>query len=398
MILFTHPTGNANVRQALIAFEEAGLLGCFSTALAVPSGCPFLSRRSYPVSWGKTCINPWREALRLASTRNGLKGLTRPESGWASIDRVYQTLDKKNSRMLKSPKYNAIYAYEDGALESFRAAKRMNKAAIYELPIAYGPYARRLLEQEAKIRPEWAITLGGLHDSGDKLIRKKKELEAADKVIVPSQFVLDSLPDTIRQSRPCHVVPYGADTDSDRWMAISEEKVSDGPLKVLFVGSLSQRKGLANVLEAATQLHGKSMELHLLGSPLAPMIFYRKVYPHFTYHPPCPNAQVKSLMQACDVLVLPSLVEGRALVQLEALSCGLPLLVTPNAGGSDLVIEGQTGFMLQPSSTESLVERLAWLMNNRERLPAMRRACLAMAKKMAWVHYRKELVDVVRGL
>jgi glycosyltransferase involved in cell wall biosynthesis len=45
-------------------------------------------------------------------------------------------------------------------------------------------------------------------------------------------------------------------------------------------------------------------------------------------------------MKAHDALVLPSIVEGRALVQQEALSCGLPIIVTPNAGGEDLVEEG----------------------------------------------------------
>ena len=46
-------------------------------------------------------------------------------------------------------------------------------------------------------------------------------------------------------------------------------------------------------------------------------------------------------MQQHDALVLPSIVEGRALVQQEFLSCGLPIIVTPNSGGEDLVEEGK---------------------------------------------------------
>ena len=51
-------------------------------------------------------------------------------------------------------------------------------------------------------------------------------------------------------------------------------------------------------------------------------------------------------MKAHDALVLPSIVEGRALVQQEALACRLPIIVTPNAGGEDLVEEGITGHLV----------------------------------------------------
>ena len=56
----------------------------------------------------------------------------------------------------------------------------------------------------------------------------------------------------------------------------------------------------------------------------------------FTYEPPRPHHEVLQLMKTCDVLVLPSIVEGRALVQQEAMSCRLPVIATRNAGADDL--------------------------------------------------------------
>ena len=70
------------------------------------------------------------------------------------------------------------------------------------------------------------------------------------------------------------------------------------------------------------------------------MNFYREQCAGFIHEPPRPHAAVMQLMQTCDVLALPSLVEGRALVQQEAMACGLPLIVTANAGAEDLVEEG----------------------------------------------------------
>lgn len=374
------------------------MLGAFSTALAAPEGFPVLGRRSYPVSWWKTHLAPWRESVRLAAARFGLSALTRPERGWASVDQVYASLDRKTARLLESPKFNAVYAYEDGGLECLRAARKFGKAAIYELPIAFGPYARGLLEEEAKRRPDWVFSLGGLQDSEAKMRRKREELEAADLVVVPSRFVMESLPNEIRESRSCELVPYGADPAVKALRGAKEESrdAEDRPLRVLFVGSLSQRKGLADVLEAFAALGRTDVELHLLGSPMADLAFYRNRFSAFIYHPPCARSEVLATMLKCDVLVLPSLIEGRALVQLEALSCGLPIIITPNTGGEDLLVEGETGLGVPPSSPKALAERIAWLADHREKLPAMRQAARKMAERKSWGAYRRRLVDVVK--
>ena len=99
---------------------------------------------------------------------------------------------------------------------------------------------------------------------------------------------------------------------------------------------MSQRKGLADLFEAMKLLKGEPISLSILGQPSMPMEFYRKQFAEFEYFPPCSNQKVREIMKAHDALVLPSIVEGRALVQQEALSCGLPIIVTPNAGGEDL--------------------------------------------------------------
>jgi glycosyltransferase involved in cell wall biosynthesis len=343
-------------------------------------------------------ISPLRECARLSAARLGFSELTAPEKGWASIDAIYLALDERTARLLKSPDYTGVYAYEDGALASLRAARAMGKAAIYELPIAFGPYAKTILEEEAQRRPKWRFTLGGLSDSDKKMARKRAEIEAADLIITPSQFVLDSIPATVRSSRPCAMVPYGADPaieDHEIHKARNSD-TADHPLRLLFVGSFSQRKGLADILDACSRLSHKDIELHLLGSPMAPLAFYRRHYPNFIYHSPCARSTVIETMLGCDVLMLPSLVEGRALVQLEALSCGLPIIISPNTGGDDLLDEGKTGWKVDPSSPDQLADRIEWFVENRDRLPEMRSAALAMARSHSWEASRRELINAVR--
>jgi glycosyltransferase involved in cell wall biosynthesis len=130
----------------------------------------------------------------------------------------------------------------------------------------------------------------------------------------------------------------------------------------------------------------------LLGQPCAPWEFYRGQGVPFTYEAPRANAAVLALMAQCDALVLPSIVEGRAIVQLEALSCGLPLLVTPNAGGEDLVVDGETGFLVPIRQPAILAEKISWLLAHRAELPALREACRARANLVSWDSYRARLL------
>ena len=75
---------------------------------------------------------------------------------------------------------------------------------------------------------------------------------------------------------------------------------------------------------------------------------------------PCPNDKVCAIMKEHDALVLPSIIEGRALVQQEALSCGIPIIVTENAGGKDLINEGITGHLVPIRSPEKIAKKSSY--------------------------------------
>jgi glycosyltransferase involved in cell wall biosynthesis len=86
---------------------------------------------------------------------------------------------------------------------------------------------------------------------------------------------------------------------------------------------MTQRKGLPDLFSAMKVLNRPDVELIVLGTPLIPLEFYQAEYPGFLYEPVRPHAEVRRLMLGCDVLVLSSIVEVRAMVRMEALSCGL---------------------------------------------------------------------------
>ncbi len=125
------------------------------------------------------------------------------------------------------------------------------------------------------------------------------------------------------------------------------------------------------------------------------MDFYRQQYAGFRYEPPRSHRDLLLLMQQCDVLVLPSVVEGRALVQQEAMSCGLPLIVTPNAGGEDLVEPEQTGLLVPIRSPEKLAGAIAWFADHRPDLPLMSERGLRKVAECTWKEYARKVLAVL---
>jgi glycosyltransferase involved in cell wall biosynthesis len=212
-------------------------------------------------------------------------------------------------------------------------------------------------------------------------------------VICPSEFVRGSLPPAELGRRRCLVAPFGSPT-VDLGVGVTQ-KNSDRPLRVLFAGTMSQRKGLADLFLATKLLDTKRIELIVMGSLLRPLNWYRQ-FADFVYEAPRPHAEVLDLMQTCDFLVLPSIVEGRALVQQEAMACGLPVIATANAGADDLIANGETGFLIPIRSPEAIAERINWFATNREQIAGMGIAAQTRARELTWRGYGEKVVAALR--
>ncbi len=115
--------------------------------------------------------------------------------------------------------------------------------------------------------------------------------------------------------------------------------------------------------------------------------------PDFIHESTRPHAAVLALMGTCDVLCLPSIVEGRALVVQEALSVGLPAIVTANTGADDAIEAGRCGFVVPIRSPEAIAERLAWCADHRAALRAFSAAAQAAAARLTWPHYGRAVVS-----
>ena len=388
-IVVSHPTGNTFVRALLEELEKNQLLGIFYTTIGTGSSInPLIKalsqKRGYAIPDSKISRQWIPELVRLLAKGDQSKKRKR-------TDHSYLALDKKVSSKLTKQDTQVLHAYEDGAYYSFKRAKELGIQCSYELPIAHWATVRRLLAEEAERYPQWEPTLESTREPEEKLFRKEEELRMADRITCPSQFVLDSIPKEIKQHTPIQVSPFGSPRSQP-----SDGKIvtkTSNSLKLLFVGSMSQRKGLADLFKAMKLVKKEPVTLSVLGQPSMPMEFYRKQFSDFQYFPPCSNQKVREIMMKHDMLVLPSIIEGRALVQQEALSCGLPIIVTPNTGGEDLVEEGLTGNLVPIQSPEKLAQCILKNLEERNSLKEKKVECLTKAQQYSWEEYASKIID-----
>jgi alpha-maltose-1-phosphate synthase len=407
MLILSHPTGNENVREATRSLDDAGLLSEFWTSVSwrpehflnslLPNSLrKELNRRSFPhLRREQVVCRPWPEAGRLLARRFGIASLLRHEVGRFSVDAVYRSLDEEvAARLLRPLDVNAVYAYEDGALATFRAARRLNKKAIYELPIGYWKLGRELMEEEAALQPEWAMTLPGKIDSPQKLCRKDEELALATHIVVPSNYVRRSLSKAGHLKATVSVVPYGAPEVS------AERRRSTSPnnkLRVVFIGALTQRKGLSYLLRAVQGMES-SITLTLVGRRVGQCKLLDAALRSHRWIPSLSHAEVLEELRHQDVMVFPSLFEGFALVILEAMASGVPVITTSHGGAPDFLSDREDGFLVPVRDVNAIAEKLELLAADRERLAAMSHAAMRKAALHSWRQYRQHLASTVQTI
>jgi len=407
MILFSHPTGNANVRHAALGLQRAGLLSEFWTCInhqpdgifsrLLPGGLrQQLARRAFPAELQPHLRSyPFLEYGRLLAGRFGPAFLTRHEKGQLSVDAVYRSLDRRVCRRLRRARnITGVYAYEDGAADTFREAKRRGLPALYDLPIGYWRAARDLLIEEAQREPEWASTLIGNEDSPAKTDRKDEELALADTVYVASSFTLKTLSSAPAFRAKVEVIPYGAPPRPVN-APVRTRRAASGPLRAIFVGSLGQRKGLSYLFQARRAL-GRGTELTVIGTlPLQPCPALERELKQVRWIPSCPHATVLAEMAAHDVFVFPSLFEGFGLVLLEAMAMGLPILTTAHTAGPDLIDDGIEGFIVPIRSAAAITEKMELLRANPALIDEMGARAAARASTFTWASYESRLATSV---
>src|SRR5262249_55504695 len=159
------------------------------------------------------------------------------------------------------------------------------------------------------------------------------------------------------------------------------------------VGHLRQRKGLSYLFDAMRALD-RVASLTLIGPKPVDCAVLSEALGRHRWLGAVPYGRVLEEMRRHDVLVLPSLIEGFALVILEAMAQGLPVITTPNSGAATVIENGVDGFIVPIRDSEAIVDRVTRLANRAE-LTEMSAAALRIAGTMSWANQERRLVELL---
>lgn len=391
-VLFGHPCGNPNSHHAALAHYEAGWLEAFclpwmptekqlhhlQRAPGLRAWAARLERRKFaPLLPAPRIEGQWGEWQRMLQ-RISFPKMADERLSYAANDWLMRTMARASQRA----NVTAVHAYEDCSLWQFEAAKRQGKACIYDMPIGYYPAWEERQQRLAREYADWLPSQGLPANRYARPAQKQQEMQLADVVLAPSSFVRQ----TIQQftDKKVAFAPYGVDLEF--WQPPASPS-PNGPLRFLFAGQISIRKGAPVLLEAWRKATLKDAQLDLVG--LWGLASERRadLPAGVNVSDPCAREDLRRRYQTADVYVLPSFFEGFALSGLEAMACGLPVIASEVMAGMELATEANSR-SVTAGEVESLIAALRWFSENRDRLPAMKRAARAAVEAFTWERYR----------
>jgi glycosyltransferase involved in cell wall biosynthesis len=304
------------------------------------------------------------------------------------------TLGKK-AQQLAVRSGAAIVSYSYYAYSAFQDAPAHVPRILFQAH-PHPASVRTILAQELELHPECRTSLLrewelGLPDVDYR--RLVQETQSAQAWIVASSFTKATLVEHGVPAAKISVVPYGVDLD---WFTPARgPRPRTGPLRVLFVGTINQRKGIRYLVDALERLDTSQVQLTVCGRVVDDLSVLRSSRTTIDIRPNVNAEELRAQYRAADVFVLPSLAEGFGHVLLEALACGTPVITTTRSAGPDLIRDGLEGMVIRPADSTTLAATLQWCLDSRGELRAMRPLARERAEIFTWAAFRSRIATIV---
>ncbi len=289
-----------------------------------------------------------------------------------------------------------VVAYEGFALPAFEAAAMRGRPPprFLNYPVAHHRQRRKIRAAELAREPAFAPTWPGFDDWGPgHEERLDREIELADGILLGSEFAAQSFVAEGVPRDKLVVVPYGDDLQP--YMP-PRRPPPPRPFRVIYAGQLTQRKGLSDLLRGYQRFARPDTELPLVGAPVGGLAALAPFARLFTHVPHQTRPALAAHYRASHVFVFPTLVEGMPLVVLEAMACGLPVIVTANGPGG-IVRDGVDGYIVPERDDVAVADRLERLYADPERTAGMGRNAARRAQEFSWDRYAKQVQAHLRA-
>jgi glycosyltransferase involved in cell wall biosynthesis len=297
---------------------------------------------------------------------------------------------------LASTTGSALLSYSYYGYAAFTEAAAKTPKILFQLhphPVS----VRRILKHELELFPECAASLLKEWELAlpvedfEKLVA---ETRMAEQWIAASSFTRSTLIENGVPSDRIHVAPYGTNLERFEPKHGSEYRTG-GPLKLLFVGVINQRKGIRYLLDALALLKTRQVELLVCGRVVDDLSIFRPYADRVTVRPSVSARELLAAYHAADLFVFPSLAEGFGHVLLESMASGLPVLSTTRTAAVDLIEPEVEGFIVEPGRADLLAEHIEWALDHRMDLAGMGRAARVKAETFTWARFRARTREIL---
>jgi glycosyltransferase involved in cell wall biosynthesis len=299
--------------------------------------------------------------------------------------------DKKAAKAI--PKNSdLLVAWSSAALHTIRAAKKRNIPTLVERGSSHIQFQQAILQEEYN-----RLGLAPPITHHPKTIEKElQEYQEADYLCVPSQYVARTMIEKNIPAEKIIQIPYGV--DPTYFNPLPKE---DTVFRVIFAGNACIRKGVHYLLQAFSELNLPNAELWLIGTQAPEIRPFIEKFATSNVHckGPFPEFELAKYYAQGSVFCLPSIEEGLAMVQLQAMACALPVICTTHTGGEDVIREGQDGFVLPIRDVDALKEKILHLYEN----PDLAKTLGESARKhvlshYTWDHYGQKAIQAYAQL
>jgi glycosyltransferase involved in cell wall biosynthesis len=348
------------------ALQRLGLLHLLYTDFWVPAGSPVsrflpskaLAGRFHSDLSAALVRAPWLGCLPFELRSR----LVRSPSGWPrTIARNdwFQRWAVRQLRRFEQPALN-VFSYSYSARSIFRLAHERGYPCVLG-QMDPGPEEERLVIAEQRRYPHLA---GSWQPAPARYWQHwEEELALADRIVVNSPWSRSCL---LRQGVPAsklRLVPLVYEPTME---SAPGPPAPARPFQLLFLGTIGLRKGIARLLEAMRLLEGQPVQLTLAGpSELDPQAW--ATAPNIRWLGPVPRSQVAGLYGQAHAMILPTLSDGFAITQLEALAYNCPVIASPFCG--EVVTPALNGWLLPSLEPEAIAATIVEAMATAAALP-----------------------------
>ncbi len=377
-----------------LALHREGFLGHYITGPSLTSGEAWLGGMGGPFGrlWKERRLDglPARKVRRMWTPELMRRAIPLLGGSYERANYVHNDLFARRAAMMMQD-CDVLHFVHSVGWKAARKAKRAGAKVVCDMREEHPSFQQKILSEEAQ-----HLGIPFRVPGASFRHRVLEEISLADFILCPSRYAKRTFVDQGIPPERLVVCPYGVDLAA---FDASARPAAGKTFRILFLGQVCMRKGIHYLLEGFRQAQLPNARLILAG-PVDPAFRavldgYRDL---FEETGPIARPLVRERYLDADVFVMPSLADSYGLVVSEAMSTGLPVIVSENTGMADSIVDGREGYVVPIRDSAAIAEKITYLYEHRERGAAMGVAGMATVRSLDWNNYQAVCGNFYRTL